>query len=163
MGKQRGFSLIELLIVVTIILVISAIAIPNLMRSRIAANEAATVANVRRIASAEVSYAATFNSTAGLQGYSNDMPSLGGTSCVTPSSTSACLIDNDLAQAIVPNKARSGFYYTYALSDARGFTLNADPATYGTTGLKHFYTDATQSIRYTNTDTPAGQNDPAVQ
>ena len=163
MGKQRGFSLIELLIVVTIILVISAIAIPNLLRSRIAANEAATVANVRRIAVAEVSYAATYNSASGLLGYSNNMPSLGGTTCNPPSATSACLIDNDLAQAIVPNKARSGFYYTYALSDARGFTVNADPSSYGATGLKHFYTDATQSIRFTNTDTPAGPTDQAVQ
>ncbi len=163
MGKQRGFSLIELLIVVTIILVISAIAIPNLMRSRIAANESAAVGNMRRISEATVSYAATYNTGSGLVGYSNDLVSLGGTNCNPPSVTSACLIDNNLAQASAPNTAKLGYYYTYAQSDARGFTLNADPSSYGTTGLKHFYTDATQSIRFNSTDTPAGPTDQAVQ
>jgi len=162
MRKQCGFSLIELLIVVTIILVISAIAIPNLMRSKIA-NESAAVSNVRRIAEATVAYAAAYHTGSGMVGYSSDLASLGGTDCANASATSACIIDNDLAKASTPDKAKLGYYYTYGLSDARGFTLNSDPATWGRTGLKHFYTDATQSIRFTNTDTPAGATDPAVQ
>ena len=163
MRKQRGFSLIELLIVVTIILVISAIAIPNLMRSRIAANESAAVSNVRRISEATVSYANIYNIGSGLVGYSPNMANLGGTDCNNPGPAAACLIDNSLAQATAANKAKLGYYYTYAVSDSRGFTVNADPATYGTTGLKHFYADAAQSIRFTSSDTAAGPNDQAVQ
>ena len=59
-NKQKGFSLIELLIVVAIILIIAAIAIPNLIRSRMAANEASAVASIRTINTAEVVYSTTY-------------------------------------------------------------------------------------------------------
>lgn len=163
MSKQRGFSLIELLIVVTVILIISAIAIPNLMRAKMAANESATVGNLRTIAGAEVSYATVYATGAGLIGYSNDLASLGGTDCVSPTPTSSCLIDNNLAQSNSAATARSGYYFTYALSSALGFTLNADPVSFGTTGSRHFYTDATHVIRYTPTDRLANASDPAIQ
>ena len=86
--NQKGFSLIELLIVVAIILIIAAIAIPNLLRARIAANEASAVGSVRSIVTAEV----TYNSTWGT-GFATAITKLGGAVPCTASAATACLID----------------------------------------------------------------------
>src|ERR1700693_5043317 len=92
MQPRQGFSLIELLIVVAIILIIAAIAIPSLLRARIAANEASAVAAIRTINTAEISY----NSAYPTVGFAN-LTNLGGTTCTPPTSTGACLIDTTLA------------------------------------------------------------------
>src|SRR5512140_3820930 len=93
MRKQKGFSLIELLIVVAIILIIAAIAIPNLPRSRMAANESAAAQTIRTLNTAEVSYSTTYAQV----GYADTLAELGpSTDCTDPTtvkSTSACLID----------------------------------------------------------------------
>lgn len=103
--SPKGFSLIELLIVVAIILIIAAIAIPNFMRSRVAANQASAVSSLRTLNTAEVTYSSTFGG-----GYSTDMPSLaqpapGGVA----TSTAAGLIDSVLAQG-----AKSGYTFVYS-------------------------------------------------
>jgi len=97
MHKQKGFSLIELLIVVAIILIIAAIAIPNLMRARIAANESAGASTVRTLNTAEVTYSTSYIGA----GFSPNLTNLGpnGKDCTVASnvsSTSACLIDGVL-------------------------------------------------------------------
>src|SRR5271154_460062 len=85
---QKGFSLIELLIVVAIILIIAAIAIPNLLRARIAANEASAVGSTRSIVTAEVTYSSTWGT-----GYSTNLAKLGGAIPCVASAATACLID----------------------------------------------------------------------
>lgn len=93
--EEKSFSLIELLIVVAMVLIIAAIANPNLLRARMAANESSAVASLRTVNSAEV----TYNSTYSTAGFSPSLVDLGGAlgaACV-PTSTSACLIDSILA------------------------------------------------------------------
>src|SRR5579863_7233765 len=107
--KQKGFSLIELLIVVAIILIIAAIAIPNLLRARIAANEASAASSLRTIDTACITYNSTYNS------YPASLSALGPSNGSTPTSTTADLLDQVLAPAGGVNvSTKSGYTFTYA-------------------------------------------------
>jgi type IV pilus assembly protein PilA len=139
--NQKGFSLIELLIVVAIILIIAAIAIPNLLRARIAANEASAVASLRTINTASITYSSNYN------GYATALSNLGPSGGATPTSTTADLLDGVLAPASGASN-KSGYTFVYSAPVAAvGYTVTATPITSNTTGVRNFYTDASGVIR----------------
>ncbi len=149
-SKQKGFSLIELLIVVAIILIIAAIAIPNLIRSKMAANEASAVASVRTVNTSEVVYSSTYNVP---NVFSASLAELGdgGTSsqCTpgsVPTSTYACLIDPALEVAITSATPKSGYYFLYVQGTGT-YTINAAPSALNSTGVRYFFSDQTVVIR----------------
>ncbi len=156
--RQAGFSLIELLIVVAIILILAAIAIPSFLGSRMAANEASAVESLRTVQASLTAYAITYTSI----GYPAQLSNLGdgGTSPCTPTPLQACLIDSTLAGG-----AKSGYVITY-IQDASStpstrYTLNADPFSRGSTGRRSFYTDTPGVIRF-NPAAVATSTDPAI-
>jgi type IV pilus assembly protein PilA len=155
--KQAGFSLIELLIVVAIILVIAAIAIPNFLAARMAANESSAVQETRSISTAQVAYQTQYGI-----GYAVTLANLGGTG-TTSSSTNALLIDPALASG-----AKAGYLFVYVpvTQDANGnyitYTLNANPKVLGATGRRFFFADQTATIRY-NYTAASTASDPPIQ
>ena len=149
-NKQKGFSLIELLIVVAIILIIAAIAIPNLIRSKMAANEASAVATLRTLNTAEVVYSSTYNVTNTFAPTLNALGD-GGTAgqCTAgfvPTPASACLIDIGIEGATTLAKAKSGYVLTYPAPGVNGYVINNDPGQPGTSGTRHFFTNQTLVI-----------------
>jgi len=138
-NKQKGFSLIELLIVVAIILIIAAIAIPNLLRSKMAANEASAVGSLRTLNTACVEYSTTYG------GYPAGLANLA--PAATATSAAADLIDSVLATS-----TKSGYVFTFTPAAAVGgnvqsYTISAAPITAGTTGQRGFFTNQSGVIR----------------
>lgn len=157
--RDRGFSLLELLIVVAVILTIAGIAVPNFMRSRMRANEASAVANIRNIVTAEVVYSTTYDI-----GYSSKLANLGPPPGGAPvvNASNAGLIDDVLAAG-----TKSGYKFTYAPLDLNGdgkmdvYTVNSDPLSPGVTGQRYFFTDQSGVIHF-NLSAPATASDPPI-
>ncbi len=178
MGRPRvqaqahaGFSLIELLLVVAIILIISAIAIPNLLRSRIAANEAATVATMRQMNTALMTYSVTFPAN----GFPSSLASMaapgGGGS---PTANAADLLDAVMSQ---PSPQKSGYNFTYAAVAGGGgggvggigagamtrYSITVVPIIQNGTGIRSFFTTNTGLIHACDPGMGVNANCPPVQ
>jgi type IV pilus assembly protein PilA len=155
--NSTGFTLLELLIVVAVIMIVAGIAIPNFIRSKMRANEAGAVSNMRTITTASIVY----NTTYGV-GFAPSLAALGGNPS-TPSATNAALIDSVLSAGI-----KNGYIFSYAVTasdtngNAQAYSVTADPITPGTTGDRHFYIDQTAVIRE-NLTTTAGPSDTPLQ
>jgi type IV pilus assembly protein PilA len=147
--KQKGFSLIELLIVVAIILILAAIAIPNLLRSKIAANQASAVASLRTLNTSVT----LFNNNYLV--YPSALTDMAPSS--TPSSTAADLIDSILAAG-----TKSGYSFVWSGGGASGtYSITAQPVSLNTTGTIYYYTNQSLVIR-SNPAGVAGSTSPAI-
>jgi type IV pilus assembly protein PilA len=151
MGKRAslGFSLIELLVVVAILLIVAAIAIPNLVRSKISAHESSATGSIRVINTAEFTYYSTWGI-----GYAATLNKLGGSAAVCgggATSANACLIDDLLS---VPPYLKSSYIFGAAGTipdpggNPQGFEVTATPAAYQLTGVRSFCSDHSGVIRF---------------
>jgi prepilin-type N-terminal cleavage/methylation domain-containing protein len=145
MRRTKGFSLIELLIVVAIILVIAAIAVPNFLRSRMAANESTAAGSIRTLNTAQISYGIAYPTV----GFASTLPALGGTSCAPPDSTSACLIDTVLAGG-----QKSGYNFTVTNvsgTPATSYNVIAGPTWPSYSGVRYFCSYEDGVMRFSET------------
>jgi len=151
--NQKGFSLIELLIVVAIILIIAAIAIPNLLRSRMAANEASAVGSLRTINTACVTYSTNYPSV----GYPANLTVLG------PGGSGASSTNADLIDSVLSAGTKSGYGFTFGPgtgTPSTGYSVLGNPVSPGTSGQRGFYTDQSGVIRYESSGSATSASSP---
>jgi type IV pilus assembly protein PilA len=157
--QPRGFTLIELMAVLAIIMILMAVAIPALSEARQRANETNAVGMMRVITRAETAYALAFNS-----GYSSDLYALGPTYGGNPTVNRADLVDSNVAGTTAGNRTVNAKGYTITYNPVGSYpqitlyTLAGSPTTLGTTGRRYFFADQTTVIR-SNRTVPAGPSD----
>jgi prepilin-type N-terminal cleavage/methylation domain-containing protein len=144
MKHQRGFTLMELLIVLAIILIIAAVTIPSLTGGKISANEASAVASIKAIQTAQASYQTTYFG----EGYAGSLAALGGPDSCKPSQTSACLIDEVLTSGV-----KAGYNFAVAGGNPTNganttYVTGAAPAAYSHTGVRRFCATEKGVIRW---------------
>jgi prepilin-type N-terminal cleavage/methylation domain-containing protein len=150
--RRNGFSLIELLIVIAIILIITAIALPKLTQARMAAYEMAAIRTLQTLNTAQIQYFSTYGR------YATVLNELGAPAGSGPASPAAAnLISEDLATGL-----KSGYVFTMVGTPA-GYTVNATPQTYNVTGSRSFYTDHSNVIRQHPGEGNASENDPEIK
>ena len=143
MKEKKGFSLIELMIVVLIIGIIAGLSMPNLVKSKMAAHEASAISAVRSIVTAQI----TFATTGGAGGdFAADLSALEARNLIDS------VLGSGTAEAYSFSVSGSGVQYT----------IDARPLVYGTSGVRSFFTDASGAIRYTTADAAATVSDPGL-
>jgi len=149
--RRKGFSLIELLIVIAIILIIVTVAVPKLNNARKFAQETAAIKAVQTIHSGEAQYFSQYGK------YAGSLTELGPPTSGQPGPQAADIIHEDLASGV-----KQGYKFTLAATPM-GYTVNATPVAFGSTGSRTFYSDQSMSIRQNSGQEPAGPSSPELK
>ena len=149
--RRRGFSLIELLIVIAIILIIITIALPRLSRARMYTQEAAAIGAIRTIHTAQVQYYSQYGR------YATSLNELGPPTSGAAGPAAADLIGNDLSGG-----TKSGYKFSLT-GNPGGYIINANPESFGNSGSRTFYSDQSMVVRQNSGAEPATANSPEMK